>query len=770
MKVEETFSGTGWSRLLTAGLCAILAAVVLMCGAYVGVLKTTIEEENDHYLREVSHHVAALVNYKVEANFQALSLGAENWNWAGDVYLGNRRLRAMAEQYGFQRVGVIDTQGRIVTTDGLYGNLAADSEVEEVLHGGPRRVLEPRPSNGDGQLTTLYLVPIEQDGQVTGAMYASVGVGQMRELLSVESFGGEGYSQIINSQGDFLVSSTNKNAPGNQENFFVELETVGTLDQGFTIQAMKNDLAAGRSGMCYYSLEGMGRRSLSYVKLDVEDWYLLSVVPDSVAGARSRTLIHLVIAVNVAIVVLFLLLILLTLWQSRKNRRDLVRIALVDGVTGGMNRPCFERRAGRAVAESPSGAYVLIALDIQGFKLINDMSGSAEGDRVLRYVHNVLVRHLEEGELVGRLSADNFSVLLKNRPRLKLREWLDVVVGDINSFNARRSKKYFLYVTAGVYEIDDAMLDMVTVQDRANVARKRSRLEDKSGQLFTCAFYSDVERVRLLREKEIDDRKEQALANGEFIVFLQPKVALDTGRVAGAEALVRWQDPERGLIPPDEFIPAFERGGFITRIDLHVFEETCRLLRDWMDRGLEPVPISVNLSRVHLQNWDFLDAFQAVRARYGVPAGLLEFEFTETVATESLEDLIRVAHRLHELGYRCALDDFGSGSSSLNTLKDVPVDVLKLDRAFFSGSGVEDERGRAVVESAVELARKLRMSTVSEGVETMAQVEVLRQAKCDMVQGFVFSRPIPAAEFERMAFFSETTAVAGKNEVSAYVS
>lgn len=742
----------GWSWLLTVGLCAILVSVVLMCIAYVKTLKETVEEENERYLSEISQHVAALVNYKVEANLQTLAVCAENWSWKGDLDMEYRRLDTIVSQYHFVRVGVVDMTGKAVTTDGLEIDMSGQQIVWDVLRHGTTRISQPQYSSVDGRYVIRYVVPILENSQVVGALYAAADAEQVQSLLSVESFGGEGYSLVVNSKGDYLLRAKNKNTIQGYDNFFTMLESVGRVRRGNTIEDMRADLQAGRSGSMKWDTNGRDRRSMTYVKLDIEDWYLLSVVPERVAGARSQILIRQSIAINTVIVVLFLLLIVLILWQNKKSRRTLEWIALVDGVTGGMNRTCFEFRAGEEIRKAPAGSYSLVALDILGFKLINDTFGSEEGNRTLWYIHRVLQKHLGDGEIAGRISADLFSVLLKHRSQEEIQSWLEDLARDINSFNDHMEKKFFLPVSAGVYEIDESGLDMITIQDRANVARKRGRLEEKEGSLSACAFYSEVERMRMLRAKEIDNRKEQALTNREFLVYLQPKVDLNTGRVGGAEALVRWKDPERGLVPPDDFIPAFERNGFITKVDLYVFAEVCRMLRKWLDQGREPVPISVNLSRVHLRNPNFLEEYQAVRDRYDIPPGLLEFEITETVAADHLDELIRVVRRLHELGYSCALDDFGSGSSSLNTLKDVPVDVLKLDRAFFSGAGVEDERGRSVVRSAVALARKLHMRTVSEGVENMAQVEILRKDHCDMVQGYVFSRPMPVDEFEHLAF------------------
>lgn len=748
---REKRRNSGEFKPLMVGVLTILVVACILCTFYVGELRKTMEAETDRYLGEISQHVAALVNHRVETVFMAMDTAAANWDLTEDALLGYQRMENLAQRYGFERIGIIRPNGWMDTTDGYHRDLSSIKVVQSVLQEGRHRVTGIIDSPVDGEAGMMYIVPILKNGAVEGAMSATVGKEQLQVLLSVESFGGEGYSQIIDAQGRYVVSSGHKNAPQGAENFFELVEAEGVPLNGSSLAQMKADMAQGRPGSLSYIMSDGVSRTLCYVKLDVEDWYLLSVVPTAVTEAKSRPFIQQAVTLNAVIVALFLALTLIILWLERKSRRELEELALVDPVTGGRNRQCFEREAAAAISSAPSGTWVMVSMDIRHFKLINESFGSDMGNAVLKYVCGVIADHLEPYELVGRNGGDVFGMLLRRRSDEQLVAWLERLAQDINAYNEGRERQYLLSIAAGVYAVEDAGLDMIAIQDRANVARKKNG-PARAGRLATCVFYSDVERLKLLREKEVDDRKEAALAGREFLIYLQPKVRLADGSLAGAEALVRWRDPVRGLVPPDEFIPLFERNGFVTKIDLFVFEEVCKLLRRWLNQGVEALPVSVNLSKVHLRNPDFLSQFQSILEWYAVPPQLIEFEFTETMAVEDLEGLGHVIGQLHDIGFRCALDDFGSGYSSLNILKDVPVDVLKLDRAFFGGGGVEDTRGRHIVESVVELARRLDMSTVSEGVETVQQVEFLRKAGCDMVQGFVFSRPVPVEEFERLAF------------------
>ncbi|MDX5727831.1 putative bifunctional diguanylate cyclase/phosphodiesterase, partial [Clostridioides difficile] len=300
------------------------------------------------------------------------------------------------------------------------------------------------------------------------------------------------------------------------------------------------------------------------------------------------------------------------------------------------------------------------------------------------------------------------------------------------------------------YKISKSDNDINTIMDRANTARKTI----KGGHKNSFAFYDKEMHKKILKEKEIENSMVDALNNGEFIVYFQPKYSLSDYQIIGAEALVRWDNPQKGLIPPIEFIPVFERNGFIVNIDFYVFEEVCKKIREWMDEGQKVVPISVNLSRMHFVNSNFIEEFKLIVDKYKIPTRLIELELTETAVLDNIEGLLDTMNNLKEKGFVISMDDFGTGYSSLNLLKELPVDILKLDRAFFTEKD-ESNNEKIVISNVIKMAKELKMKVISEGVETISQVEFLKQIGCDMVQGYLFSKPMPVKEFEKIAFKKE---------------
>lgn len=436
------------------------------------------------------------------------------------------------------------------------------------------------------------------------------------------------------------------------------------------------------------------------------------------------------------------------------QKLQLEELAFVDPVTGGKNRTRFEMDVSMSIIGAEAEKFALVSLDIQKFKVINDLFGVEAGDKVLRHVFNCLESQLLEGECLARISADTFNLFLHYGTRESVAKRIFTFAEKINEFNLTAVQKYVLMLSAGVYPIDDSSMSITQMQDRATVARKQGS-DIASSAYCNCRFYSNQDRLKLAAEKDIENRMHSALTNGEFCIYLQPKQSIRTGKTCGAEALVRWNDPEAGLIPPGKFIPLFEKNGFIVELDRFVFEEVCKLIKSWIDRGLTPVPISVNMSRCHLHYPDFWTAYEKIRKSYNIPQELLEIELTETMVFEDPEKLITVIDDIKNGGYQCSMDDFGSGYSSLNTLKSIRVDTLKLDKAFFPEDVDNDPRSIAIIKAVVQLAGELQMKTVAEGVEKQNQADFLKTTGCDTIQGYLFARPMPIKDFEHFVFKDE---------------
>ena len=745
-------TGTMNIKLFFAGLIAAVIIVVTICVVFVYQLKQVTANETDRYLTELSDSVAYSFNARMEANLNALESIAFTYAQGKSLNLMDMDyLQSKAEIQNFTRISVMAPDGVSVGSDGQFYDFSHSPEIMEALKGNRVVVNADRAYTG-GQDGFAYAVPICEQDKITGAMVACNTAGWLDSLLSQEIFGGGAFFHIIESDGDFVIKSSNINVPLDGTNYFTGLVEHGQFFHGSSLEELERRVDAGEESTIYFQLDvDQVAKIAKLVPLSQPGLYLVLVVTEEAANRQFDTLQGKAVMSNVIIALLFIALAVLLFLTYNRSNRKLSELAFVDPVTQGYSQTRFELEATRLIETAPPGAYTFISLNISKFKLINDAFGAEEGNRTLKHIHDVILGHLCAGELLCRSSSDHFDLLVKSYPAEKILEHVRQVSEEINSFNHGSRQKYYLALSTGVYRVDDPALSIVHIRDRANVARKNSGAA-QGNRLFSCVFYSDLEWQKQQHEKDMENKMDSALADGEFLVYLQPKVRLDDNRVVGAEALVRWLDKNRGLIPPDDFIPFFEQNGFVIQLDLYVFEQVCRLIRGWIVAGAEPVPVSVNLSRVHLGNQGFLEEFIRIQKQYSVPPELLEMELTETLLFENLEAVIKVIEQIHQAGYLCSLDDFGSGYSSLNLLKDVSIDILKLDRAFFRSPQADNPRERAIIESVVAMAKKLDMTTVSEGVETMYQLDFLRAIRCDMAQGYVISRPICIDDFERLVF------------------
>lgn len=431
------------------------------------------------------------------------------------------------------------------------------------------------------------------------------------------------------------------------------------------------------------------------------------------------------------------------LWNiiSFHESAALINTITKDKLTGLYNREAFFEKTVEMVRNHAPGHYALSCIDIDNFKVINDRFGSAKGDAVLRHVAETFRQGF--GAIDGiccRITADNFAVLYPSR-------FIDTEgLAEIRRIASRPDTSMPpISIRTGRYVVTDLSLSASSMYDRAVIA-----METIKGRHDVCvAHYTDPMREDILRDQEIIGEMRTALESGQFEPWFQPQYNQATGAMIGAEALVRWRHPRKGTIPPGIFIPLFERNGFIYDLDRYIWEQVCILLRQWIDGGNAPLPVSVNISRYDVLREDFFEVLTGMLETYGIPVHLLHLEITESAFTVSTDRIISVVRELTDYGFMVEIDDFGSGYSSLNTLKDVPAQIVKLDMRFLNSRNTQ--RGGIILESIIRMAKWLDMSVIAEGVETKEQAEYLNSLGCSYMQGYLYARPMPAQEYEALA-------------------
>jgi len=359
-------------------------------------------------------------------------------------------------------------------------------------------------------------------------------------------------------------------------------------------------------------------------------------------------------------------------------------------------------------------------------------------------VVGILKTRMAKQETYARVSGDHFAILCVCDERDKITRRIKEFVRVLNNEREAIGIKERLSCHFGIYIIEDKQGNLEKIREKANMAR----IAAKTAENNRWFFYSDAFRKKIGDEKEIIDQMEDALENNEFEMYLQPKYDLHRNAYCGCEALVRWRHPDKGLISPGEFIPIFEQTGFIKKLDMFMLEAVCKVLKRWEEKKYPELSISVNISRKNLKQTDFIENVLNITNQYRINRSNLEIELTESSIFEDVERMIEVGEAVRNYGFKMSMDDFGSGYSSINLLGNLPLDVIKMDQGFFNGH-LKREQNHIVVEATINMIKKLGMTVVAEGIETEAEVEMLRALGCDIIQGYYFGKPMTVDAFEK---------------------
>lgn len=731
-------------NIYKSSIIIIISLAIICVGAslYSKNLHVSFKEEITSSLGEITEQSIVALRKEINGEIRALQdtsilIGSQK-NLDLDLILD--RLHFIAKNNGYKRMGLISINGVAHTTDDLIIDLSDRQFFKEAMK-GKIAISEVLNDKSDGEKINVTCVPIYTERKITGALFATRPTTAYQEIMEAKSYNEEGYSYIVKQNGDAVTESSNKTSFAHFTNIFTELRNADSKNNEATAY-LEKELLNNSQG--YIEFNNKIEKYMYYAPIGISDWYLLMVVPVNLLNAKMNFVMGWSYAFSGGVILVFSILAFRIFRMQSINRKKIERIAYVDELTGERTYVKYKSDVSEILTRPVVSHLAVVSLDIDKFRYINDIFGYQEGNIVIKYMAEAIRNNISADEIIGRKSADNFTLLLKYLQKDELCVRLEQICMEIKKCCERNNKHYNLEISAGVYEVDNGCLDIDTMVDRADMPRNLIKGKHK----INYAFYDEKIRDSQLHIKNIEDKMTEALENQEFIVYYQPKYNVANSKIAGAEALVRWVDSEKGLVPPGEFIPIFESNGFVTQLDKYVFRKVCIKVRDWLDRGLSVVPVSVNLSRLHLYNPIFIDEYKAILDEYRISSSLIQLELTESALFDNSNILIDIIARLHDLGFSILMDDFGTGYSSLNMLKDIPIDILKLDKGFVEGL-TNNQKGRKIISSVIHLAQSLNMKVTAEGIETQEQYEFLKKINCDEIQGYYFAKPMSSEDFEK---------------------
>ena len=464
------------------------------------------------------------------------------------------------------------------------------------------------------------------------------------------------------------------------------------------------------------------------------------VLQDVVIYSQDCFMLVMAVALFGVMMAIFILYYLISFISVIVSMQKVSKVLYTDVITGGNNWLYFEKKGNKLIKKRfKKKKYAVIHFKMRKYRSFCTCFGVSEGNALVEQLYHIMKKQIGRKELLVYKDNASFGLLLTYIDEQKLIERIETLIALLNQ--ALSNMK--LHFVVGIYKVEKADTDIEQLYSNAVLACDMLGEEAEN----KIMFYDIEMNKRRLWERKVEDDMDAALRNREFQVYLQPKISTNKEMLAGAEALVRWIHPTEGFIPPNKFIPIFERNGFILKLDDYMLEAIAKQQAQWIEQGHKVVPISVNVSRAHFAKDGLAEHICSIVDKYNVPHQFIELELTESAFFDDKEILINTVKKLREYGFIVSMDDFGAGYSSLNSLKELQLDVLKLDADFFRG--VESvERGMLIVSEIIDLAKKLNMKIVAEGIESREQVDFLTEQECDLIQGYFYAKPMPISDFE----------------------
>ncbi len=724
--------------------CGLAVIGLVFAGAlffYAGQIRRTTEEQARNILKDASARNARMLEYEISNKLTLFQRIAAQYHkpFAGRSQQISRALEPLIELYDFEDVGIVETDGASSSVGGKTYDFSREAFFQRTMQ-GEVEISATMENPEDGSRVNLYAAPVTVDGEVVGAIYAVYQTEKFIELFSTP-FSGNSYSYVTDSSGEVMVAQN-----GLYGNLLDGLREKSEKNYE-ELEQMRRDMEERREGsISYYAEE---TKYAYYRPLEINDWFVVTIVPTQAVMERYAPIVNSTKMLCGFTGLIFCLGAGLIVGQQRRQNRRLQYFAYVDPLTGGKNNTKFLLDAARVLNDQKEKQAAILAVDINHFKMINELLGVEAGNEAICGLEKALLENSRSDEVVGHRLADQFMVLWLYDSREELTRRLEQLAEGLEEL-ARSMGRIHFQSAIGVHEIRKTGTEPVNTTDVERICGSAMLAAQtlKGGHTTGFCFSSEEIKGRQLRNKIYEDEMYPALARGDFIPWFQPKVDLKTGKICGAEALVRWQKPDGTLLLPGEFVPFFEVNGFIEKVDRAVMDVVCRYLSRWKAENLPTVPVSVNLSRTYLYSENFAAECREYLNEKGLGTEDLQFEVTETFAAKDMEQMKSTIHALHREGFTVLLDDFGTGYSSLLSLLDLNFDVLKLDCEFVRGIG--EERTEKILEATIGLAKSLHMEMIAEGVETRKQYEYLKCHGVAAAQGYYYYRPMPAEEFEKL--------------------
>lgn len=713
-----------------------IAGVLIIFNQYTS---NVIRNQMFDYRDEIAQQNQTIILNRLNDKLDKLSTLAEGFSQAKyDITKMLSYTETLSSLLGFREIVIASPDGNAYTkTNQVFDVTNRDYFIHSM--NGEKYISETLVDQEDGEQVNVFSVPIwTKDNEIKAVLVGTVLSKEFADSFQTPILQNGSYSYIIDGQGNIIsekiiqdfgaanLFDTLAKYPGN-EKAIKEIQI-----------ALKNQTKT----VVYGNI--VTYRYATLTPIDMNDWVLVTSVPEGVIKEKIADVARAVHFINIAIILASTIILLIIINKQRKTEQYLKTIAYIDPLTGLYNRSYFRNYLfihNKSVANKKAA---LVIFNISKFKAINDIYGEKQGNELLKSFAAVLKNSIIcDKEMVMREVADEFAALYFYTTNEELEDRVHEIINKM-SVLVLGENKVNIELAVGICEINDITSPFDQIYDSANIAKKKH----KTTRNNRWEYYSrELGEAEVFEKQLIDDIKD-GIRRKEFKPWFQPKFDIQTGKMIGAEALVRWYQRDGRIVSPFYFIEFSEKNGLIYEIDKLIIHEVCKKISEWRQAGDAVIPISINLSRAYLNNIDSILQIKAILDQYDIPSTYIHLEITESAIVDNEKSLTKIVEVMHELGFKVLLDDFGVGYSSLVSIKDLNFDILKIDKSFVDAIGTE--KGNHIIKYTIELGKSLGMGIVVEGVETEEQYTYLKTLDCDFAQGYYLSKPLPNEKFEEL--------------------
>lgn len=700
-----------------------------------------IEKQITQNLEDVAKQNAAILEAKIFSQYQLITALAEELDGVTEDTIDDKlnHFKIFIDDYNVKRFAFSFPGGPTYSTDGEETNLVYRKFFQKGMQGKCyiTGVLQDA-ILGDYTNVNVMTVPVIDDGgNINGVFGLAYDTDMLDETLRIKSFDGESYCCIINEDAEIISTISNDDVKISQNLLADVLKEDCDVDDSICKLSTYIENKASGGGVIYLP----DKNYYHIVPVSLMDgsftWYILTIVPSKILMKRAYPIQKSQVTSVVLVIIMILIGALLILSFLKEQQKRMVKFAYEDLITKGSNYTKFHLD----MQDRADYKGYLIDMDIVNFNNISIVAGKAAAEKMIRETWKSISRVIGKDELAAHVKDDLFIMFMAEENGDKLLERLEKISAAIYK-NAKEIAVYGIHARYGIYKMA-ADEPLENAYSKVKLAREYAISNTETNYVF----YNEINRIKMQYEKQLEDDFPQALANNEFEVWYQPKYDAEDCSIVGSEALVRWRKSDGEMVSPGEFIPIFEGNGTIVKLDEYMFRAVCKQQRIWLDEGKKIYPVSINISRATLYCMDIHKRYSAIINEYDIDPKYIQLEITETVIKGG-KDIYELLNKFRDMGIKILMDDFGTGYSSLATLSMQCFDTLKIDKTLIDHIG--SKNGETMLYHIILMGKQMGLHITAEGVEEKNQLEFLQDLKCDDIQGFYFSRPLPKNEYENL--------------------